>query len=60
MYLKKLTAKKPVTIDYDENGALQTVEGRVYRLNLFEQILSLKDKKEKLFTIHLSCIRRIY
>jgi hypothetical protein len=60
MYLKKLTESKQITIDYDVNGALQTIKGRVYRLNLIEQILSLKDEKQTSYTIHLSCIRHIY
>ena len=60
MYLKKLTEDKLITIDYYTNGVLQTIRGRVFRLNLIEQILSLKDEKQKLFTIPLSGIRHIY
>jgi hypothetical protein len=60
MFLKKLTENRLVTIDYYSNGALQTFRGRVYRLNLLEQILSLKDEKQKLFSIRLSGIRQIY
>lgn len=60
MFLKKLTENKPITIDYDKNGAVETIRGRVYKLNLIEQILSLKDDKQKLFTIRLSGIRQIY
>jgi hypothetical protein len=60
MYLKKLTENKLVTIDYYTNGALQTIKGRVYKLNLIEQILSLKDEKEKSLSIRLSGIRHIY
>lgn len=60
MYLKKLSENKLITIDYYKNGAVQTVKGRVYRLSPLEQVLSLKDEKHKLFTIHLSGIRQIY
>lgn len=60
MFLKKLTEDKLITIDYYTNGALQTIKGRVYRLNLIEQILSLKDEKQKSLTIRLSGIRHIY
>jgi hypothetical protein len=60
MYLKKLTQNKQITIDYSVNGVVQTLKGRVYRLNLIEQILSLKDEKQKSFSIHLSSIRHIY
>lgn len=60
MYLKKLSEKNQITIDYDANGALQTIKGRVYHLNLMEQFLSLKDEKQKKYTIRLSCIRHIY
>ncbi|USK60920.1 YolD-like family protein [Peribacillus asahii] len=60
MYLKKLTEDRPITIDYYTNGALQTFKGRVYSLNLLEQRLSLKDDKQKPFSIRLSSIKHIY
>ncbi|MEO2075837.1 MAG: YolD-like family protein [Bacillus sp. (in: firmicutes)] len=60
MFLKKLTENKQITVDYYTDGNLQTIKGRVYRLNLIEQLLSLKDEKQKSFTIRLSCIRHIY
>lgn len=60
MFLKKLIGGNPITVDYEKNGTLQTFKGRVYCLNLLEQILSLKDEKQNLFTIHLSGIRHIY
>lgn len=60
MYLKKLTQNGAITIDYDTNGALQTLKGRVYRLNLKDQILSIIDEKQKSFSIRLSSIRHIY
>ncbi|WML55966.1 YolD-like family protein [Neobacillus sp. PS2-9] len=60
MFLKKLTENKQITIDYYTNGNLQTIKGRVHRLNLMEQLLSLKDDQQKSFTIRLSCIRQIH
>jgi hypothetical protein len=60
MYLKKLTEDKLITIDYYTNGVLQTIRGRVFGLNLIEQILSLKDEKQKSLTIPLSGIRNIH
>lgn len=59
MYLKKLSENRIIKIEYFSNGALQSLKGRVYRLNLLDQILWLKDEKQKLFAIHLSCIRQI-
>lgn len=60
MFLKKFTKNKLITIDYDRDGAIQTFTGRVYALNLAEQILSLKDEKQRSFFLHLSGIRHIY
>ncbi|MBO0961386.1 YolD-like family protein [Neobacillus sp. MM2021_6] len=60
MFLKKLSERKPVTIDYVKNGRSQTIKGRVYCLNLREQILSLKDEQQNSFTIRLSGIRKVY
>ncbi|WP_312470309.1 hypothetical protein [Neobacillus sp.] len=60
MYLKKLTENRMITIDYFTNGILQTIKGRVYCLNLREQLLSLIDEKQRVFSIRLSGIREIY
>jgi hypothetical protein len=60
MYLKKLTEKRLITIDYYENGALKTSKGRVYSLNPIEQVLSLIDNKKKSFSIRFSNIKHIY
>jgi hypothetical protein len=60
MYLKKLTENRLITIDYYFNGSLKSFKGRVYHLNLFEQILSLKDEKQHLISFRLSGIRNIY
>jgi len=59
MYLKKLTENKLITINYYTNGTLQTIQGHVYKLNLTEQVLSLKDESQNLFSIRLSQIRNI-
>lgn len=60
MFLKKLIKDNMITIDYDRNGTIQTIKGQVYGINSNEQILSLKDEKQKILTIKLSDIRRIY
>ncbi|MDQ0201681.1 YolD-like family protein [Neobacillus ginsengisoli] len=60
MFLKKLTENKLITIDYYKNGILQKIKGRVNGLNLNEQILTLKDEKQKPFSIRLSGIKHIY
>lgn len=60
MFLKKLAGRNLVTIDYDKNGISQTVKGRVYYLNLREQMLSLKDEHQNSFSIRLSGIRKVY
>ncbi|KIY22623.1 hypothetical protein [Mesobacillus subterraneus] len=60
MFLKKLIDKNPITIQYNANGSLAVFKGRVYGLNVKEQILSLKDEKQKTFSIRFSEIRAIY
>ncbi len=60
MFLKKLIKDNMITIDYDRNGTIQTIKGQVYWINSNEQILSLKDEEQKILTIKLSGIRRIY
>lgn len=60
MILKALRTKLPITIDYYQNGVLKTLTGRVCNLNLNEQTLSLKDDKEKVFSIRLAGIKEIY
>ncbi|WP_066369692.1 hypothetical protein [Neobacillus fumarioli] len=59
MYLKKLTENKLITVVYEANGAIQKIRGRVYRLNLKEQNILLKDDQQASHTIRLSCIRHI-
>jgi hypothetical protein len=60
MYLKKLAENKLITIEYYTDGTLKQIKGRFYNLNLLEQILSIKDEKQKSLTIRLSNIRHIY
>ncbi|WP_427127513.1 YolD-like family protein (plasmid) [Priestia megaterium] len=60
MFLKKLIKNGSVTVHYYENDSLQTCKGRVYNLNLHEQILSLKDEKQNILFINLSGIEDIY
>jgi hypothetical protein len=60
MFLKKLAQNKTVTIDYDKNGTVHTTKGRVFHLNLREQYLSLRDEKQKTYSIRLSGIRKVY
>ena len=60
MFLKKFADNNLITIDYDVNGAITKMKGRVYGLNLREQILSLKGEDHKPFSIKLSGIRHIY
>lgn len=60
MYLRKFIKNKMITVDYDMNGTIQTLTGQVYWINLKEQLLSLKDEKQKIVTIKLSGIRNIY
>lgn len=60
MFLKKLTENGFITVDYYQNGLLQSCKGRVYSLNLNKQLLSLQDHDQKIFYIHLSGIKEIH
>ena len=59
MFLKALTKKRFVTIDYSRDGLSQTIRGRVYRFDLSKQILLLKDENQQVFSIQLSSIKKI-
>nr|WP_053363184.1 hypothetical protein [Bacillus sp. FJAT-27251] len=59
MFLKKLVQNTPLTISYDHQGVLQVCRGRLYRLNLKEQILWLKDEAQTIHQIRLSGIKAI-
>ncbi|MFC3884458.1 YolD-like family protein [Bacillus songklensis] len=60
MILKELTKNRIITINYYQNGSLQTCKGRVSNLNLDQQTLSLKDEQQKVFSIRLSGIKAIH
>jgi hypothetical protein len=60
MFLKKLAENRDITIDYHANGTVQTLKGRISKLNLREQILFLKDQKQKIYPIRLSGIVKIH
>ncbi|MFP3126099.1 YolD-like family protein [Ectobacillus funiculus] len=60
MILKALRKNGILTVNYLEDGLLQTCKGYLYNLNLFEQTLFLKDEHQKTFSIRLSRIKGIY
>ena len=60
MILKALRKNSVLTINYYKNGLLQTCKGRVCKLDLHQQTLSLKDEQQKIFSIRLSGIKEIY
>jgi len=60
MILKALRKNGAVTINYYKNGLLQTFKGKVQRLDLTDQTLSLKDEQQNTFSIRLSGIKEIY
>ncbi|KKK38638.1 hypothetical protein WQ57_08595 [Mesobacillus campisalis] len=59
MFLKKLVRNSALTISYDHQGAILVRQGRIYSLNLQEQILGLKDDTQTIHQIRLSGIRAI-
>nr|WP_268877752.1 YolD-like family protein [Priestia abyssalis] len=59
MILKELTQKRLVTINYYQDGILQKCKGRIFKLNLAEQTVLLKDQQQKTFSIRLSRIMEI-
>ncbi|MGE6540787.1 YolD-like family protein [Bacillus luti] len=60
MFLRKLSKNHLITIDYYETGHLQTCKGRVGNLDLHQQIIFLINEKQKIVSICLSKIRKIY
>ncbi|MED4267386.1 YolD-like family protein [Priestia megaterium] len=60
MILKALRKKGVITINYYQNGLLQTCKGRVSDLNLHDQTLSLEDEQHNIFSIRLSVITEIH
>lgn len=57
---KSIKKNGAVTINYYKNGLLQTFKGKVQRLDLTDQTLSLKDEQQNTFSIRLSGIKEIY
>lgn len=60
MLLKGLRKNKIVTVNYYKNGFLNTCKGYIYKLNLDEQTISLKDEKHNIFSIRFSWISEVY
>jgi hypothetical protein len=60
MFLQKLAQGGLITIEYYRNGVLRTLKGRVHRLNLKEQLVSLMDEKQVLHSIRFSGIKQIH
>ncbi|MDQ0243562.1 hypothetical protein J2S09_001107 [Bacillus fengqiuensis] len=59
MILKGLTQNRLVTINYYQNGILQRCKGRIFKLNLAEQTVFLKDPQQNIFSIQVSRIMEI-
>ena len=51
MILKALKTNKLLTINYQNNGFVQTVKGYIQNLNLLEQTLLLKDENQNVIKI---------
>ncbi|CAH0298102.1 MULTISPECIES: YolD-like family protein [Peribacillus] len=60
MILKSLKKNGIMTITYFKDGFLETCKGSMYKLNLNEQTLSIKDNNQKIFSIRLSHIMEIH
>ncbi|MCM3640884.1 YolD-like family protein [Priestia aryabhattai] len=60
MILKALRTNKLLTINYQNNGFVQTVKGYIQNLNLLEQTLLLKDENQHVRSLRLSSIKKIY
>lgn len=59
MILRALRKNRFLTINYYENGLLQTCKGRVCDLNLADQVLFLEDEQHRIFSIRLAGIKEI-
>jgi hypothetical protein len=59
MFLKKLAENRLLVINYDKNGLVETCRGHLYKINLIEQTLSLKDEQQKIYSIRLYDIKEI-
>ena len=60
MILKALKTNKLLTINYQNNGFVQTVKGYIQNLNLLEQTLLLKDENQHVRSLRLSSIKIFY
>ncbi|MGB3566846.1 MAG: YolD-like family protein [Priestia megaterium] len=60
MILKALKTNKLLTINYQNNGFVQTVKGYIQNLTLLEQTLILKDENQTVRSLRLSSIKNIY
>ncbi|PFI59471.1 YolD-like family protein [Priestia megaterium] len=60
MILKSFINNKLVTINYYGDGVLKTFTGRISKLNIYEQILSLEDSQRNMISMRFSVIRDIY
>ncbi|NGY85123.1 YolD-like family protein [Bacillus megaterium] len=58
--MESIKKKGVITINYYQNGLLQTCKGRVSKLNLHDQTLSLEDEQHNIFSIRLSGITEIH
>jgi hypothetical protein len=59
MILNALRKKDFITVNYYENGSLQTSKGKIFKINVYEQLLTLIDERKKTFSIRLSAIKEI-
>ena len=60
MILKELTKNRLLTIDYYQNGLLQTCKGYIHNLDLNEQTILLKDEQKRVFSLRLSGIKEVH
>ena len=54
---KSIKTNKLLTINYQNNGFVQTVKGYIQNLNLLEQTLLLKDENQHVRSLRLSSIK---
>jgi hypothetical protein len=59
MFLKELAKNRFITIVYSQNGSLKTCKGRVYKLDLYNQTVNVKNEQQNAVSIRLSSIKEI-
>ena len=59
MILRELAKNRLMTINYYNDGVLQTCKGRVCNLDLSKQTISLKGENQQVYSIRLSGIKEI-